>query len=768
MSMVLSSICKRWIGRIRAAETHKYEAFGKQAEDAMRFYGTGDHRFQFRRDYSASSPGLAVHIDTSEPNLTFEASSNLVSNVVQVFLPVLYARDPYCTVTPRRPNVPQALVQQYQQMKMQAMLAAIMPPAMPGMPAPPQLGPAPTLSIGPGMPPPGGPPPMMPGMQPGQMPMGMPMPPPTLPAAEYVGNEPLTIGEVKDKLRAKLLEWYLNYVPKATNLREIARNAITETLIKGMGLLWVEATEREDGTILVGLTDVSVDHLLIDPDSEKVTDAGWVARRRREPTWQVEQKFGLEPGTLKSHRTSWESESEMAAESQFEEEWKRSSGETCDLTIYYEIYSRVGLGSKLKGSGDSNDEYNAFVGEILDQYGDNVYLAVAPGVDFPLNIDPALVDTEATPEIQQEIQARIEWPVPTYHDHLNPWPFAPLGFHSVPRSPWFSAHITPVMGLQKCYNWILSFLMGRARITSRNLIVVPKSLEEDVKQRILWGRDLELIEIEATHQGTLQQLVNFLNMPNVNGDIWKLLEILKAEFEEATGITELNAAGKSGTQMRSAEEANVKRQMLSIRPDDMANLVENWMGRAMSLVGFASRLLMHGQDVAPIFGEANTAPALGPMQMQIPQLGPFTQLWDELVATVDPSIALHEYDYGVESGSVRKQDIDQLVTDLNEFGALWVPQAIQLWVQTGDPTMINSYIAIWNKSRNNQFALYYPDRRMEMMQQQMMMAAAAGQHGPGGGPPQNGGKPPKGPPPDNQPPDGPPNGGPPPQPGPPQ
>jgi hypothetical protein len=534
------------------------------------------------------------------------------------------------------------------------------------------------------------------------------------------------LKETEDKLRAGLIEWYMNYTPGETNLKGKARDAITEALIKGLGLLWPEIDNTNDRKVTCLQYD-SVDHLLIDPDVEKLCDAKWIARRRRRPVWEVEREFELQPGTLKATDISSKGQADSESVDEFEAEFENESGDSSDLIVYYEIYSRMGVGHRLPTFEDKEDEE---VMAALEQYGDYAYLAITPDHPYPLNLPEEVA--EAPGGMEEEIKQRLEWPVPYYLNRSNPWPFAALTFHHVPRCVWPMSHVAPAMGYQKCINWILSFLMSRVKITSRAFIVIPKSLDEEIKKRILSGKDLELLEINNAHPGTMDKLCEFLKMPEENGNIWNLYAALKREFEDATGVTELNLAGRSSQQMRSAAEANVKREMLSVRPDDMANAVDNWMSEAARLEAIAARYLMTDEDVAPVFGEDITeitmppGQAPGPDAEPIKQYGQYTQLWVDLVMDDDIDHIVSEYEYHVESGTARKPNKDQTVQNINEIGQTVVPQYLQIWMSSGDPTQFNAWLALWAKSRDmvDWEQMRLPDNRM-----MMQAAAAAGDEG---------------------------------------
>jgi hypothetical protein len=235
MSTTLINITKRWVELLKVAGKHKYDKFGRAAEDAMRFY-SDDHAFMFDESYSAGSRGLRVKFQ-GDSGVGFKATANLVSNMVEIFLPVLYHRNPNRVVNARRPNLPKALLAKYQYAKMLEQVSAY----------------AQQSGIDPQM-------------------MAQMIPPPSI-------DQQDSPKEMEDEIRARLIEWVLNYSPGEVNLREGARAAVCEALIKGMGCLWCELF-GEGNSKVSGLGFTSIDHILIDPDAENLNDAKWIARRR--------------------------------------------------------------------------------------------------------------------------------------------------------------------------------------------------------------------------------------------------------------------------------------------------------------------------------------------------------------------------------------------------------------------------------------------------------------------------------------------------------
>lgn len=639
---ILSAIVKRWLSKIKIAADAKEEQFGKAAREAMRFYAE-PHDWYF--DESAREVGGLS--DSAIAN-GFKPTVNLVSNMVQVFLPVLYHKNPIRIASPRRCNLDPKLLQI--------------------MGAPPEM---------------------------------------------------FAQDDARRQSVSVLLEHYLNYTPNELDLKCESRRALTEALVKGMGLLWTELVVT-NGIHVAGSRYESIDNLLLDPDADVSRECKYAVRKRTRPKYEVEEEYGLPRGTLKGTARSTADMAELAIDEDYREESKQAN--TADLITYYEIYSRMGLGAKLSPQVmlDSFDEQ---LRDMLDQFGDNVFLAIAPGIDYPLNLPESVLQKEYTSAIE-EVTQRIAWPIPLHDDDTNPWPFAAIWFHDVPGRLWPQSHVTPALAFQKAIDWIFRYLMGRVQICSRTFMVTPKELSKTIKEQLLSGSDLCLLEIEAIHAGTLEQICKFLQMPNVTGDIWQVLAAVQHEFEKATGMTEL-MHGMSSRQMRSAQEANVIQGNLSIRPDDMAGKVEDWMSLAARNEAIVARSMLGESDIAPAFGESYDPQGNMAAFGAYPQIGPYTQLWMALVHQPNIRKAASEYECRIESGTVRKPNLDKMRSDVDESAQVVFPPLLQVYMQTGDPTQANAWLSMYARSRGlppDTFALADMREQLAMQQQQPMLA----------------------------------------------
>jgi hypothetical protein len=184
---------------------------------------------------------------------------------------------------------------------------------------------------------------------------------------------------------------------------------------------------------------------------------------------------------------------------------------------------------------------------------------------------------------------------------------------------------------------------------------VSKAADQDVKDQILSQSQagFKIVELSEMVGRSVNDLISIFQMPDMSPEIWKVISAVTEMLEKRLGLTEL-VYGLTNKQMRSATEASVRSEQISIRPDDMAECVENSMSELARKEAMASRWLLTSGDVSQI---------LGP-------IGAFA--WDQHVASMDILAIAKEYDYRIEAGSARKPNkqtrIEQMQSALQNLG----------------------------------------------------------------------------------------------------
>jgi len=629
----LRPICKQWLEKIKLAEKHK-KPFSEDADEAMAFFCSDPDAMWGGKYFKNYSRG----IDPPE----FRMQVNRVWEAVRLFTAVIHHRNPTRTVTPKDYPIigPQLL--------------GIFP-----QPPVPQMGPDGQPVVGPD-----GQPVMMPdpGMQQYQ---------------QMLQQQQLMLE--RRKLVSRLLEDYLNYTPNELNLKQHSRKVVEEAFIKGCSVWWHELYQPPGTeTKFAGSFFDSVDNLVWDPDADEFEDILWCARKRVHPVDYVANKFGLNRDDLRGHGESYNSQ---ARSSERGYNHKKKNGKTNDLVTYWEIYSKTGFGDRLK---DGDKELRG----KFDALGPNCFIVVAEGVDFPLNAPPAMLQEEVDETgIPQSLFMAAQWPIPFWAEP-NGWPFTLLAWHGKPGYSWPLSLIRPGIGELRFINWAMSFLATRIATSSQTLVGVAKAADPDIKSKILEKAEggFKIVEISEAIGRSVNDVISVFQMPGITQDMYQIIAEVTALFDRRVGLTEL-IYGMSRNQFRSAAEAQVKAEQISVRPDDYANQLEDALSEVARKEALMARWLISPEDVAPL---------LGPMA---------AQAWQMHVLNEAPDTIVREYSYRVEAGSARKPNIASKVENLNNAMQIIMPVAQGL-LQAGKPELFNAMLEDWGKTMNFDISRY--------------------------------------------------------------
>ena len=236
-------------------------------------------------------------------------------------------------------------------------------------------------------------------------------------------------------------------------------------------------------------------------------------------------------------------------------------------------------------------------------------------------------------------------------------------------------------------------------------------------------------------QQFFNQLVQFLQQPQVNLDVWKILEAVMDLFDKRTGLTEL-VYGMSARQLRTASEVQAKKEQISVRPDYMSARVDIVGTELARKEGFCARWYITGEDILPFLGKTAA------------------MMWDQLVLSQDVNKVVREMEYRVEAGSSRKPNLEKKIAD-SEQALQYFSPSFQAYAQTtGDTQAFNALVHEWGlatqvDTRGMMLGNWIDPmkvQQMRMQAQQMAMQQQQAAQAPVEGPPQEGGPPPEGPP----------------------
>ena len=454
----------------------------------------------------------------------------------------------------------------------------------------------------------------------------------------------------------QLLESYLNYTPNELDLKRQAKKFVNEGLMKGMGVLWPELIEIEASASepirMVGSFYDSVDNLLIDPDFDNMDDMLWCARRCIRPLEEVAVEYQIPEEDLARHL---DGNTEIKADNE-PRNTKKKSGQTQRLVTYYKVWSKCGAGDRFK---DAPKESRG----VFDSLGKYCYLVICEGVDYPLNLPPAVMQEEPDPQtgIPQSVMLGMAWPVPYYLDPGG-WPFVPLAFHPKPGYAWPISHIKPAVAELRMLNWGMSFLASRIATSCETIIAVQKAADQEFKDQLLAPSEggFKIIELAELLGRRVEDVISTFQLPQVTKDLWDILTAVADQFAQRTGLTEL-AYGYTRNQFRSAAEATIKQENVSVRPDNMANDLEDAMSTLARREALAARWLLEPKDVAPV---------LGPMG---------AIAWEQHVAKRDLVSLTRDFLFRVEAGSARKPNkasrVEQMTLAIQTLGPILAPLA---------------------------------------------------------------------------------------------
>ena len=628
-----------WLQKIEQAQKHK-KPFQEDAEEAMSFYD-GSHNWMWKDEYSRGERGYNKGLSPPE----FRMTINRVWEAVRLFGAVIYHRNPVRNVTPRQyPVIPPELLG-----------------IRPQQPVP-MMGPNGPV-VGPD----------------GQMVMM-----PDVMMQQYQQEvESSKLDSQKRQLVSRLLEDYLNYTPNELDLKGHSKRVVDEALIKGASVWWTELYKPPGAKVsLAGSFYDSIDNLVWDPDADDYESILWMAKRCSHPVQQVASEYGLDMEDLKGHTESYASRSNESTERGYAS--KKKNGKTNDLLTYWKIWSKTGFGDRLKDA--PKDLQGKF-----DSLGQNCYIVVAEGVDFPLNIPPELMQEEVDEGgIPPQIFQNAQWPIPFWAEP-NGWPCTILRWHTKPGYSWPISLIKPGVSELRFINWAMSFMATKIATSCQTLVGVSKSADPDIKAKILEKAEggFKIIEISEAIGRNVNEVISVFNLPGVTTDMWQIIHAVTELFDRRVGLTEL-LYGTTRNQMRSAAEATVKSEQISVRPDDYANTLEDALSEVARKEALLARWMITPEDIAPLLGRLSAA------------------AWKMHVQAEDPESIVREYDYRVEAGTARKPNKGSKVEQINAAMQILMPVA-QGMMQAGKPELFNALMQDFGRALDIDVTNYHVD-----------------------------------------------------------
>lgn len=465
--------------------------------------------------------------------------------------------------------------------------------------------------------------------------------------------------------RNELMQHYLNYSQREQpggGLKTDCQMAIIDSLITGRGVIRVDPYEPVGGPgKLTGGFYVKPDNLLIDPDCSRanLTDASWIAIKHCQPHWRVERQFGWPAGSLKGKSKTI---SRMGAANQSQDKSMRGQQESQDLVEWYEVFSKCGAGQRFKSC--NLPEWK----DALEQIGDYCYLAIIPGSNEILNLRTEFIETAS----MDQVKAAIDWPTPYYKD--GRWPVALLDYWLIPDKPWPMAPLAMGLGELIFLNVFISSLADKIFQDGLVKAAIRTEVAEDAIAKLTSYKH-EVLSLNPAIAGNINELVSYLQRPQTNFDAFRMVEYVSMMFDKRVGLTELMyGMNQGGKVSRTAADANIKGEAVSVRPEFMASQVEAWQTEIANLERIAAGWHVSGETLTPLLG----------------QMG--GQLWTQLITDSDPIVFLREMRMRIEANSIRKPNKSKENQNIQQLGAFLLPM-LQWYAQTtGNTEPLNGFL----------------------------------------------------------------------------
>ena len=552
----------------------------------------------------------------------------------------------------------------------------------------------------------------------------------------------------RDAVLKELSQWWLEYLPGVTNLYSEGVLTNIEGLGKGMGIVWIEMQDGPYGDLPVASFD-SIDYYFVDADAKRTRDAGFIIRERQESIYKIAERFGLDATKLRSqHTSSLQSSVDRAAGT----DWPNDPDNRGDIGVYYEIYSRIGVGEKLVNAPKEWEKQKNFLAEL----GPYVRVCVMEGVPYPLNVSPDLL-AAAVPQgegVEQDLMAveaiklQLEWPLKLYENHTDPWPCSILRFRPDCESPYSRPILEPCLPLQKFIDHVYTFLLCRVRATSRDIILAASELAEDVKQALDSGLDQKIVDTVLEAGKKITELVQVIQFPPMNKDLLDVLKIAEQAFEKASGMLASMYGAQAEAADRSARATEAREGHLVSRPDYYASCNEAFMSDLGKKLLQATRLGVGPKMVAALFGEDQFQldPKTGEPTDLSYAMCPLTKLWMEVVHTDDPAVAAADVAITVEAGSGKRKNKQLAQQNAQTVWSMFGAQAFTVYLQTGDVEPLEVISSMMGEAFDMHLeplvaAFGHSLQQFQAMQQMQAQQGQPPQEGPPGQ--QGGGQPPQ-------------------------
>jgi len=467
--------------------------------------------------------------------------------------------------------------------------------------------------------------------------------------------------------RNMLMESYLNYAQREQpgGLIKESHKAIIDAIVKGRGCLRTDTyTFPGSDRVLTKSEHFQVEDLFVDPGCKDPTlrDCYWIAIRRKSSYWELERKFKLPRNSLK-YKASGESITSIATNNSAEDEQLRKVGQTNDTIVWYEIWSKEGIGTR-------TTNVRGTVADVFEELiGDFAYMAICDGVEYPLNLPPHLMRKAS----DDDARTALDWPVPYYKD--GRWPISLLDFHMLPGSCWPMAPMAMGLGELVFLNVVISVLCERCAESCRTNGLVADSIGDDIIKALKDSSFSGWTTFPQSMVEHVDKLIHYVQTPEIKTDVFKIIDIISDMFDRRTGLVDLMYGMNPGGKVdRSATDSANKQEAVSVRPDWMMRCAESWQTEVADLERIAAGWSVQGSHLVDLLGEDGA------------------QMWDELIANEDPEVYVRQMRATLEANSIKKPNKFRDNANIQQTIGYILPILKEHWNISGDPVPLNNYI----------------------------------------------------------------------------
>ncbi len=495
---------------------------------------------------------------------------------------------------------------------------------------------------------------------------------PENPGASVNSREHATYWQKK---RHKLEEQYIDYANEQGDLSVHTRRWVNQACVYGRGVLW--AGYNESKRIVMHEFD-TIENFGIDPDARTFEDVKYVWRKRTKPRWELSNMYpDLKDQIAKLPKAA-------------DRQTAPSDDPSTELVEYHEMFLKVGLAhysSDLVMGDKITDDGQTIVDDspMLYCFSDDLLLKAG------------------------------DWPIPFWRDDM--WPCTHIDLRERPGKLWPSAPMEPALPHLKALNLVYTEYMNRMKIANRRFLIFAQyngqGLDPKEAIKILEGKDMDsiVLKINGDMTADINKYVQQFKLEAGIDELERYVALLSSEIEKSTGLYGILYAGDTGRQIRSATEADLKKQRSHSRIDEMKRQVMNATTIVLRKTLFGARYLQGPQEIAAFFGpqsgqlwgtlaDPQTCQQENMLRMQAAQqimanasmkaqqaaMNPQVQMTANGPAPVPPPPIvtaedveemlgppeyvsmddwIHEADREIEAGSMRRMDHDAQVDNLN-------------------------------------------------------------------------------------------------------